>query len=155
MPSIALSRNQRILIKKQLTLIGYPTAVSDGLWGIKTRRAITQWHAANKQSAIGYVTAQQVWLIAKQAGTKVGTDPAIPVPGQDAVEEPLLCLTYAERREVQQRLTLLGYDTRGLDGSIGLSTRRALAVWQPDQGRRASGYLTADQVRMLRRQSEI
>jgi hypothetical protein len=46
--SIGLSRNQRILIQKQLTLIGYPTGVADGLWGIKTRRAITQWQTANK-----------------------------------------------------------------------------------------------------------
>lgn len=29
--SIGLSRNQRILIQKQLTLIGYPTGVVDGL----------------------------------------------------------------------------------------------------------------------------
>lgn len=153
--AIGLSRNQRVLIQKQLTLIGYPTGVADGLWGVKTRRAITQWQTANKLSATGYVTASQVRLIAQQAGTKADTDPAMPVLGNDAVEERLLGLTYAERREVQQRLTLLGYDTRGIDGSIGPNTRRALAAWQQDQGQRASGYLTADQLRLLRRQSGI
>jgi peptidoglycan hydrolase-like protein with peptidoglycan-binding domain len=52
-------------------------------------------------------------------------------------------------------LTLLGYDTRWIDGSIGPNTRRALAMWQQNQGQRASGYLTADQVRLLLRQSRI
>lgn len=149
--SIGLSRNQRILIQKQLTLIGYPTGVADGLWGVKTRRAISQWQTAQNLTATGYVTARQVRLIAQQAGT----DATIPVPGNDAVEERLLTLTYAERREVQQRLTLLGYDTRGIDGSIGPNTRRALAAWQQDQRQRATGYLTADQLRLLRRQSHI
>ena len=153
--SIGLSRSQRTLIQKQLTLIGYPTGVADGLWGSRTRRAISQWQTANKLSATSYVTARQVRLIGQQAGTKAGADPEAPAAVNDAVEERLLGLTYAERREIQQRLTLLGYDTRGADGAIGYYTRRALAAWQHDQGQRASGYLTADQLRLLRRQSGL
>jgi len=148
--SVGLSRTQRILIQKQLTSIGYSTGVADGLWGANTRRAIARWQTANKVSATGYVTARQVRLIAQQAGSNVGSDTGGTGMGDDPVEERLLSLTYAERREVQRRLALLGYFT-GVDGVFGPNTRRALASWQRDSGLRASGYLTADQLRALRR----
>lgn len=148
--SIGLSRTQRIQIQKQLTAIGYATGVADGLWGTNTRSAIFRWQTANKLAATGYITAQQVNLIAQQAGPGIGTDPVGPVAGNDAVEERLLGLTYAERREVQSRLTSLGYNTGGVDGVFGANTRRALASWQRDEAVRVSGYLTADQLRALR-----
>lgn len=151
--SLALSRTQRVLIQKQLSAVGYPTGVADGLWGSKTRGAIGQWQKANKLSVTGYVTARQVNLIAQQAGDKVVPTPTGPAAGDDLLEERLLGLTYDERREVQRRLTSLGYNTYGVDGSFGSNTRRALAAWQRDEGLRASGYLTADQLRLLRRQS--
>lgn len=151
--SIGLSRSQRILIQKQLTQIGYSTGVADGLWGARTRRAIGQWQTANTLTSTGYVTVVQVRLIARQAGPRPGTDPMGPAPIDDVVEERLLNLSYAERREVQVLLTRLGYGTRGVDGSFGRNTRNALAAWQQDEGQRASGYITADQLRMLRRQN--
>jgi peptidoglycan hydrolase-like protein with peptidoglycan-binding domain len=150
--SIGLSRTQRIQIQKQLTSVGYSTGVADGLWGSRTRSAITRWQTANKLAATGYVTARQVRLIAEQAGPGVGTDPGGPVAGDDQVEERLLGLTYEERREVQRLLTQLGYNTWGADGVFGRNTRAALATWQRDEGLRVSGYLTADQLRELRRQ---
>ncbi|GLS85541.1 peptidoglycan-binding protein [Cypionkella aquatica] len=151
--SLGLSRSQRVLIQKQLTAVGYPTGVADGLWGAKTRDAIGSWQRKNKQSITGYVTARQVNLLAQQAGSVVGPGPAEPSAGNDALEESLLNLSYAERREVQRRLTTLGYNTYGVDGGFGANTRRAMAAWQRDEGLRASGYLTADQLRSLRQQT--
>ena len=151
--AIGLSRSQRIVIQKQLTALGYATGVADGLWGANTRRAIARWQTAQKLPASGYVTTAQVRLINQLAGPGVGDPPGGTITGDDPVEERLLGLTYDERREVQRRLTLLGYSTRGVDGSFGANTRRALATWQADNGLRASGYLTADQLRTLRRQS--
>ncbi len=148
--SIGLSRTQRIQIQKQLTAIGYATGVADGLWGTNTRNAIYRWQIANKVARTGYLKARQVNLIAQQAGPGIGADPVGPVAGTDAVEERLLGLTYAERREVQSRLTSLGYRTGGIDGVFGGNTRRALASWQRDEDVRVSGYLTADQLRALR-----
>lgn len=151
--SIGLSRSQRILIQRQLTALGYPTGVADGLWGANTRRAIARWQTANKLSVTGYVTAQQVSAIGQQAGTAVGPGPGGTVTGDDPVEESLLSLTYVERREIQIRLTRLGYNTYGADGVFGRNTRQALATWQRDAGLRITGYLTADELRSLRRQS--
>ena len=151
--SLGLSRAQRIQIQRQLSAVGYPTGVADGLWGAKTRGAIGQWQKANKLPATGYITGRQVRLVAQQAGDKVGNVPDRPAAGDDQLEEGLLSLSYDERLEVQRGLTSLGYNTYGVDGGFGPNTRRALAAWQRDEGLRASGYLTADQVRQLRRQS--
>lgn len=151
--SIGLSRAQRIEIQKQLTSIGYSTGVADGLWGSNTRNAISRWQTANKVQATGYVTVKQVNLIAQQAGVAVGTDTGETATIDDPVEERLLSLTYQERREVQRRLSTLGYRTGTVDGVFGANTRRALASWQQDEGLRVTGYLTADQVRALRIQT--
>ena len=148
---LGLSRDQRRLIQRQLTALGYDTGGADGFWGHNTREAIRHWQAANRAEATGYVTARQVRLIGEQAGSRpdIGDDAA----ADDRLEERLLGLTLAERREIQRRLTLLGYNTRGADGVFGANSRRAIAAWQRDEGLRASGYLTADQIRELRRQT--
>lgn len=148
---LGLTRDQRRLLQRQLTALGYDTSGADGLWGRNTREAIRRWQAANRAEATGYVTARQVRLIGEQAGSRpdIGNDPA----ADDRLEERLLGLTLAERREVQRRLTLLGYDTRGADGVFGANSRRAIAAWQRDEGLRATGYLSADQIRELRRQT--
>lgn len=149
--AIGLTRAQRIVLQKQLAVLGYPTGQADGLWGSKTRTALGKWQKANKLTVTGYVTAPQVRLIARQAGAVVEPAPDQPSASDDAVEERLLSLSLDERREVQRRLTLLGYRTYGTDGTFGRNTRRALAAWQSDEGLRASGYLTADQFRSLLR----
>jgi peptidoglycan hydrolase-like protein with peptidoglycan-binding domain len=147
--ALKLTRTQRVEIQRQLTRIGYDTGVADGLWGSKTRGAIRAWQRANRQSQTGYVTASQVKLIARQAG---GT--TTPQPGTDneaALEESLLGLTRTERADLQRRLIRLGYQPLRTDGTFGPGTRRAIAEWQADEGEPATGYLTADQVRQIRR----
>ena len=138
-------------LQRQITALGYPTGGAEGLWGSNTRRAITRWQTANQQNPTGYVTGQQVRLIAQQSGSATGTEVNEGMTVDDALEERLLGLTYSERREVQRQLTRLGYRTGGSDGRFGRNTRRALATWRRDEGLRASGYITADQLRELRR----
>ncbi|PTE19487.1 peptidoglycan-binding protein, partial [Cereibacter changlensis JA139] len=112
---LGLSRSQRVQIQTQLTSLGYATGGADGLWGSNTRSAIGRWQTANKQSSTGYVTARQVRLIDEQAGPVAGND-RDDSQVDDPLEERLLGLTAIERREVQRRLTALGYSTRGVDG---------------------------------------
>ena len=144
---LRLTRTQRSSIQKQLAALGYDAGVADGLWGSKTRVAIAAWQKANKRTSTGYVTSAQVKLIASQAGT-VEPPPVDNVSGP-ALEESLLDLTRAERLDVQQRLARLGYDN-ARDGTFGAGTRRAIAAWQGDEGLAVTGYLTADQVRLIR-----
>ena len=145
---LRLTRTQRTTIQKQLTALGYDAGVADGLWGSRTRTAIAAWQRANKRTATGYMTAAQVKLIASQAGS-VQPEPDDDLSGP-ALEESLLDLTRAERVDMQVRLTRLGYDTARTDGTFGAGTRRAIAAWQGDEGLAVTGYLTADQVRLIR-----
>lgn len=150
--SLNLSRSQRVLIQRQLTLIGYDTRGADGLWGSLTRGALTRWQTANGYTGTGYITGAQVNRIADQARAKGGTTTTTPAPGTStdaALEERLLSLTATERRQIQLRLTLLGYDTYGADGVFGRNSRAAIARWQGDHGDKATGYITADQIRTL------
>jgi hypothetical protein len=59
------------------------------------------------------------------------------------------------RHEIQGRLTSLGYDTAGTDGSFGPRTRTAITGWQQDNGAPISGYLSGDQIEQIRKMSEV
>ncbi len=144
---LRLTRTQRTEIQRQLSKIGYDAGVADGLWGSRTRTAISAWQRANRKTQTGYVTAAEVRLIASQAAS-VG--PAPDDGNSAALEESLLELTRAEREDLQRRLIQLGYGTNRADGTFGAGTRRAIAEWQRDEGETATGYLTADQVRLIR-----
>lgn len=74
--------------------------------------------------------------------------------------EQALGLTRAERREIQGNLTLLDYDTRGVDGIFGQGTRRAIRNWQQINGFAQTSYLTREQISRIdaqasRRQAEL
>lgn len=68
--------------------------------------------------------------------------------------EVLLGLTRDQRRDIQRDLSLLGHNTRGIDGIFGAGTRTAVRAWQAEEGLRETGYLTALQVQRLARQAE-
>jgi len=65
--------------------------------------------------------------------------------------ETALRLSRDTRRELQRNLSLLGYDTRGIDGIFGRGTRAAVAAWQRDNGFEANGYFTREQIGTLAR----
>ncbi len=145
--ALRLTRTQRTEIQKQLTALGYDAGVADGLWGSRTRVAIKAWQKANRREQTGYVTSAQVKLLATQAGSVA---PPADSEDSDRLEEGLLDLTIAERADLQRRLTRLGYAITRTDGNFGALTRRAIADWQSDAGEPVTGYLTADQVRLIR-----
>ncbi|MCB5410744.1 peptidoglycan-binding domain-containing protein [Pseudogemmobacter faecipullorum] len=154
---LGLSRTQRATIQSQLIQIGYDAGQADGLWGRKTREAIRGWQKANKAETTGYITAAQLRLIGEQAGTVLPGDNGSgnTASTDDRNEERLLGLSQNERRDLQRGLTALGYNTRGADGVLGTNSRKAIAAWQRDEGQRATGYITADQLREIRVQSGI
>lgn len=51
-------------------------------------------------------------------------------------------LSTAQVRNLQQRLTSLGYDTKGADGIVGTNTRKAFQRWQADNGQTPDGFIT-------------
>ena len=89
--------------------------------------------------------------------------PAAPQPRTEvaathgAAEHPSeapVTLTEATRRELQARLTVLGFDPGGVDGDLGPNSLAALQAWQVARGHAASGTLLADQWIQMRAESE-
>jgi len=63
--------------------------------------------------------------------------------------EEALSLTREQRREIQRALTILDYNTRGIDGIFGPGSRRAIANWQQVNGYGQTTYLTTEQISRL------
>lgn len=71
-------------------------------------------------------------------------------PNRDArLAEEALRLDREDRREIQRDLTILDYDTRGIDGIFGPGTRGAILNWQQQNGYPQTSYLTAEQIARL------
>jgi len=62
-------------------------------------------------------------------------------------------LSRTEKIELQERLTALGFDTRGVDGMIGPDSRAAIRAWQAARGRPADGFDSAALLDALRREA--
>ena len=71
------------------------------------------------------------------------------------LDESALELSRAARREVQRDLTLLGFDTRGVDGIFGGGTRSAIRNWQGENGFARTSFLTAEQVSRIDAQARL
>lgn len=51
-------------------------------------------------------------------------------------------LSTSQVRNLQNRLTSAGYDTKGADGIVGTNTRKAFQRWQADNGQTPDGFIT-------------
>jgi membrane-bound lytic murein transglycosylase B len=60
-------------------------------------------------------------------------------------------LTFAERKEMQKRLTQKGFSTKGVDGKIGPLTINAVRGYQRSQGLTPDGYPSLQLLKSLRR----
>jgi peptidoglycan hydrolase-like protein with peptidoglycan-binding domain len=65
------------------------------------------------------------------------------------IAEDALNLTRNERRAIQRNLTLLEFDTRGVDGIFGPGTRGAIRNWQQNNGFAQTSYLTTEQINRI------
>lgn len=63
--------------------------------------------------------------------------------------EEALQLDQEARAEIQRDLTLLDYNTRGIDGIFGPGTRNAITEWQRNNRIEGTGFLTGNQVARL------
>jgi peptidoglycan hydrolase-like protein with peptidoglycan-binding domain len=70
-------------------------------------------------------------------------------------QEERLELSREARREIQRDLTILGYNTRGVDGIFGRGTRSAIRKWQTSIEVDVSGYLSRPQILRLDAQAAV
>lgn len=100
-----------------------------------------------------YLAAFPEGRFAGEAQQRLATITSEPFYREKKAEEDL-ALSRDSRREIQRDLSLLGYNTRGIDGIFGRGTRGAVTAWQNANGLSASGYLDADQIARLDAQAE-
>ncbi len=64
---LALTRDQRRQVQRDLTILEHDPRGIDGLFGPASRRAITQWQTANRFQGSGYLNKRQNGLLRQQA----------------------------------------------------------------------------------------
>jgi len=146
--ALGLTPTEKRIIQSRLTQLGHDTRGIDGAFGSGTRRAITAWQQANNLPATGYLTRSDADTL-KHAGT---TPSGRPLTEAEIAQrdEAALNLSREDRTVIQRALVAAGHDTRGVDGTFGSGTRRAIRDWQTARSAPATGYLTAEQVRVLK-----
>src|SRR6185312_13267553 len=77
-----------------------------------------------------------------------GPDPATFTADANQVTEDQIGLSRAKRRDVQRRLTRLGFDTK-VNGKFDPSTRAVITRWQAARGYPATGFLNTLQHKAL------
>jgi peptidoglycan hydrolase-like protein with peptidoglycan-binding domain len=86
---------------------------------------------------------------AQAALAGLAVQPIDPLAEAEALEAGL-ALNRTARQQIQRDLTLLDYNTRGIDGIFGPGTRGAIRNWQAGAGFAVTGFLTAPQIGVLR-----
>ena len=71
----------------------------------------------------------------------------------DRLAEERLALTRDQRRDIQRNLSLLDFNTRGIDGVFGPGTRGAITNWQQQNGFTQTSYLTNEQINRIEAQA--
>lgn len=121
-------------------------AADDAAW----QRALTADTEAGYETYLaGFPNGKSV-AEARQRLTAIRSEPFY----REKQVEADLNLSRDARREIQRDLSLLGYNTRGIDGIFGRGTRGAVTTWQTDNGLVASGYLSSEQIARLDGQAE-
>lgn len=130
------------------------TVPSDTDRRLRDIRAWREADAANTVEAYeGYIEAFPSGEFRRMAENRIQSLTDTPEARSERTEQAL-DLNRDQRREIQRDLSLLDYNTRGIDGIFGRGTRTAIGAWQQSQGFPSTGYLTADQITRLDAQAE-
>lgn len=98
--ALALNRDQRRAIQRQLSLLGFNPKGIDGLFGPGSRAAIAAWQQANTETVNGYLTRDQILRLTAQAERRAAE----------------LEAEAAARRAEQERADRLYWDQTGAAG---------------------------------------
>ncbi len=116
------------------------------------------WEAAVELDTVGayraYVQRYPNGFYASEARDRINAVENDPIALARAAEEAL-DLSRDQRRQIQRGLSILDYDTRGIDGIFGTGSRTAIRNWQQARGFFVSGYLDAQQINALSQQASV
>ncbi|MBO9128380.1 peptidoglycan-binding protein [Bacillus sp. 165] len=125
-------------LQQKLTSLGYNTKGIDGIFGPNTTHAVRQFQATHGLSADGIVNSatQKALDSAKGGSTPPSTGSALNNSGILRKGSRGAAVT-----ELQQKLTSLGFDTRGVDGIFGSNTDQAVRKFQAAHGLAVDGIV--------------
>ena len=102
----------------------------------------------------GYIQAYPNGDFVDMARNRIASLNESPEARAERIEQSL-DLTRDQRREIQRDLSLLDYNTRGIDGIFGRGTRAAVRAWQGDQDFDQTGFLSREQIERLDDQAAL
>ncbi|MBT8414080.1 MAG: peptidoglycan-binding protein, partial [Boseongicola sp.] len=122
------------------------------------RRAdILAWRQADSIDTIeaydNYINAFPDGQFAAMAANRIEAMTDTPEARAERAEQALE-LNRDQRREIQRDLTLLEFNTRGIDGIFGRGTRAAIAAWQRTNNIAETSFLDRNQITRLDAQAE-
>lgn len=116
------------------------------------------WNAAIELDTLGayraYLTRYPYGFFAQDARVRVNAFENDPLALAQAAEAAL-GLNRSQRQQIQRSLSILGYDTRGIDGIFGNGSRNAIRGWQNARGFVVSGYVDGPQLNTLGQQAAV
>lgn len=138
-------------------------------YGVLTAEALSQFGVLHESESCGKPEAaagQSAAITEELAPTATSTDdvelentasvpPELSVtttasqPQNAASIEAEMGMSKTERRQVQESLTALGFDTHGVDGVWGSNTRKAIAGWQASIGKEVVGFIDPPQKELI------
>lgn len=114
------------------------------------------WGAAVELDTVGayraYLARYPYGFFATDARARVNTFENDPV-AQAQAAEAALGLNRTQRQQIQRSLSILDFDTNGIDGIFGGGTRNAIRGWQSSRGFVVTSYLDGPQVNTLGQQA--
>lgn len=120
-------------------------------------RDIQAWREATRLNTVRayeeYLQAQPNGQFAAMARNRIAAATDTPEARAERAEQSL-DLTRDQRRDIQRDLSLLGFNTRGIDGIFGRGTRAAITAWQGQNGFGQTGFLSGEQITRLDAQAE-
>ncbi len=122
------------------------------------RRAdILNWRNASQVNTAeayeGYINAHPEGEFVRMAENRIRALNDTPEARAERGEQAL-DLSRDARRAIQRDLSLLGFNTRGIDGIFGRGTRGAISAWQQVQGVAPTGFLSREEIDALNEQAE-
>jgi peptidoglycan hydrolase-like protein with peptidoglycan-binding domain len=118
---------------------------------------IRDWRAADREDTAeayrAYIAAHPDGEFVRMAEARIEALTDTPEARAER-DEQALDLSRDARRQIQRDLSLLGFNTRGIDGIFGRGTRTAITDWQRGQNFAATGFLTREQVALIGEQAQ-
>lgn len=119
---------------------------------------VALWNAAVELNTLGafraYLNRYPAGFFATDARTQINAFENDPSAIAQGIEDAL-GLSREQRQHIQRSLSILDYNTRGIDGIFGPGTRNAIRGWQTSRGFFVTGYLDVPQINALGSQAAV